>query len=208
VSVDTEIKGQPASVAAAAVWLKSQLATTLGKAADRLNDARREAESSWDSEAGEQFAASMSQGRDHVEDLEKAAKDLGERLDDFADKLRTCQQEMAAVRSTASGAGLAVSGFVISDPGPGPARPPDHFVGTEGEVAVHNQAVAAYNAHQELVIAYNRAASEAGRSTVSTPPRAASSRTSTRSASTRRGWSTSATCSARPPPAPSVPASA
>jgi uncharacterized protein YukE len=163
VSVDTEIKGQPASVAAAAVWLKSQLATTLGKAADRLNDARREAESSWDSEAGEQFAASMSQGRDHVEDLEKAAKDLGERLDDFADKLRTCQQEMAAVRSTASGAGLAVSGFVISDPGPGPARPPDHFVGTEGEVAVHNQAVAAYNAHQELVIAYNRAASEAGR---------------------------------------------
>lgn len=162
-SVDTEITGQPASVEAAADWLRDRLAAKLEDAADRLNQARRDAESSWDSEAGEQFAASMTQGRSTVDDLEGATKAMANDLDDFAEKLRTCQQDMQAIRSEAAAAGLTVSGFVIQDPGPGPARPPDGFVGTEEEVAAHNTRVAAYDAHQQLLMAYHHAASEAAR---------------------------------------------
>lgn len=162
-SVDTEITGQPASVSAAATWLRDRLATELKQASDRLNEARRDAQSSWDSEAGGQFAASMTQGRNAVDDLERAARKLGEDLDDFAGRLRACQDDMQDVRSEAAAAGLSVSGFVIADPGPGPARPPDGFVGTEAEVAAHHQRVAAYDAHQQLILAYQRAAGEAAR---------------------------------------------
>lgn len=162
-SIDTEIQGQPATISAAGAWLRDQLADKLGDAADRLNDARRDAEASWDSEAGEQFVASMSQGRATVDDLEQAAKKMGEDLEDFAEKLRTCQQDMQTIRSDASAAGLAVSGFVIADPGPGPARPPDGFVGTPDEVSIHNAKVAAYDAHQLLLMAYYHAESEAAR---------------------------------------------
>lgn len=162
-SIDTEIKGEPATVTSAATWLREQLAVKLASASDRLNEARRNAEASWDSEAGDQFVASMSQGRDAAEDLEKAARKMGEDLEDFAEKLRACQQDMATIRSEAAAAGLVVVGFVIQDPGPGPARPPDTFVGTPAEVAEHNSRVAAYDAHQALITAYSHAASEAAR---------------------------------------------
>jgi hypothetical protein len=163
VSVDTEIEGQPGSVESAGSWLRDRLAPKVGEAADRMNDARRNADASWQSQAGDEFSARMSKGRDRVEDLEKAAKKMGDDLDDFAEKLRRCQDQMRDIRSAASGAGLSVSGFLIQDPGPGPARPPDHFVGTEPEVAEHNRKVAAYDAHQDLIRAYNHASSEAAR---------------------------------------------
>ena len=104
-----------------------------------MNDARRNADASWQSDAGDEFSARMSKGRDQVEDLEKAAKTMADDLDDFAEKLRRCQDEMRDIRSDASGAGLSVFGFLIQDPGAGPARPPDYFVGTEPEVAEHNR---------------------------------------------------------------------
>ena len=45
-SVDTQIQGSPGSVEGAADWLRDQLATALGQAADRANDARRDASGS------------------------------------------------------------------------------------------------------------------------------------------------------------------
>ncbi|WP_028644005.1 WXG100 family type VII secretion target [Nocardioides sp. URHA0020] len=162
-SVDTEIEGQPGSIEAAADWLRDKLSAKVGEAADRMNDARRNADASWQSEAGDEFSARMGKGRDQVEDLEQAAKKMAGDLDDFAEKLRRCQQQMRDIRADASGAGLSVFGFLIQDPGAGPARPPDHFVGTEAEVTEHNRKVAAYDAHQDLVRAYNHASSEAAR---------------------------------------------
>ncbi|MDN4162294.1 hypothetical protein [Nocardioides abyssi] len=162
-SVDTEIQGSPASIETAETWLRDQLAPALSDASDRLNEARRDAESSWDSEAGDQFAAAVRTGRDTTDDLETATKKMADDLGDFAEKLRTCQSDMATIRADARAAGLSVSGFVIADPGPGPARPPDGFTGTEAEVAAHNRDVAAYDAHQDLIRAYNHAASEAAR---------------------------------------------
>jgi hypothetical protein len=163
VSVDTEIEGQPGSVESAGGWLRDRLVPKVGEAADRMNDARRNADASWQSRAGDEFSTRMSKGRDRVEDLEKAATKMAGDLDDFAVKLRRCQDQMRDIRSAASGAGLSVSGFLIQDPGPGPARPPDHFVGTGPEVAEHNRKVAAYDAHQDLIRAYNHASSEAAR---------------------------------------------
>jgi uncharacterized protein YukE len=163
VSVDTEIKGEPGQVEGVADWLRNQLAAKLDQAVDRLNDARRDAEGSWNCDAGDDFAGTMTRARDETEDLHKAARTMAGDLDDFATKLRRCQDEMADVRREASGAGLAVSGFIVQDPGPGPARPPDDFVGTPQEVAQHNQRVDAYDAHQRLIEAFNDAAREAAR---------------------------------------------
>lgn len=162
-SVDTEVTGQPGQVEGAADWLRQQLAVEVGEAADRLNDARRDAEGSWNSEAGDQFADVMGRARGRTDDLESATRKMADDLDDFAAKLRRSQEQMADVRSAARGAGLTVSGFLVQDPGAGPSRPPDHFEGTPAEVARHDQRVAAYDAHQDLIRAYNDAQGEAAR---------------------------------------------
>lgn len=98
-----------------------------------------------------------------TDDLEQAAKDMAADLDTFSEKLKGCQHDMSTIRSEASAAGLTVAGFLITDPGPGPARPPDDFVGTETEVAAHNSKVDAFDDHQDLIRAYNHASSEAER---------------------------------------------
>ncbi|WP_299925806.1 hypothetical protein [uncultured Nocardioides sp.] len=162
-SVDTEILGSPGSIEGVADWLRDRLAVKVGEAADRANEARRSAEGSWSSEAGDEFVGVMSRARGKVDDLEAAAKDMAGDLDAFATKLRRCQDMMADVRTTATGAGLTVTGFVVQDPGAGPTRPPDDFVGTPAEVEAHNGRVAVYDAHQKLIEAYNDAATEAAR---------------------------------------------
>jgi uncharacterized protein YukE len=162
-SVDTEIQGSPSSIASAATWLRSSLAVAVGKAADAMNDARKSADDSWHGEAGDQFSSCMAGARDKTDDLEAAVKTMADDLDEFGEKLRGCQSDMATIRSDATAAGLTVTGFVIQDPGPGPARPPDGFEGTPEEVAEHNAKVSAYDAHQDKIEAYNHASSEAAR---------------------------------------------
>jgi plasmid stabilization system protein ParE len=163
VSVDTEIKGDPAAVQRVGTWLKEQLATKVGAAADAFNSARSAADGSWNGVAGEEFVSTMKRGRDTSDDLEGAAKKMGEDVSDFGEKLKTCQDDMTQIRDTARGAGLTVSGFLVQDPGAGPARPPSHFEGTEAEVAAYEKDVTAYNEHQELIEAYHHAESEAAR---------------------------------------------
>lgn len=162
-SVDTEIQGSPGSVEGAADWLRGQLATALGEAADRANDARRDASGSWRSEAGDEFVEVMSRARGKIDELESATTTMAGDLDMFAGKLRRCQDMMGDVRSTARGEGLTVTGFVVQEPGAGPSRPPDDFVGTAEEVDAHNRRVAAYDAHQDLVRAYDDASTAAAR---------------------------------------------
>lgn len=131
--------------------------------ADQMNSTRRNAEASWNCAAGDEFSGCMKKGRDRVEDLEKAATTMAEDLNDFASKLRRCQNEMSDIRADARTAELSVTDFLIQDPGPGPARPPDDFTGTEPEVARHDQLVREYDAHQDKIRAYNHASREAAR---------------------------------------------
>lgn len=162
-SIETEIKGSPSGVEGAATWLRSSLEPKLTAAADAANSSRRTAEMSWDSVAGEEFVDMAKRARDKVDDLAGAAKKMADDLDDFAEKLKRSQEQMGDVRTKARGDGLTVSGFVVEDPGAGPARPPSYFEGTPEEVEDHNRRVAAYNAHQDLVRAYNEADTEAAR---------------------------------------------
>ncbi len=162
-SIDTQIVGSPGSVEGAATWLRSSLAPELTVAADAANESRRDAEMSWSSVAGEEFVDTVRRARDTVDDLVGAAKKMADDLDDFAEKLRRSQEQMGDVRSTGRGKGLTVSGFVVENPGAGPARPPSSFEGTPEEVDAHDGRVAAYNAHQDLLEAYYDAEAEASR---------------------------------------------
>jgi hypothetical protein len=163
VSVETEITGSPGSIEGAATWLRGSLAPKLTAAADAANSSRRGAETGWSSVAGEELAGTARRIRDTSDDLAAATKTMAGDLDDFAEKLRRSQDQMADVRSTARGAGLTVSGFVVQHPGAGPARPPDLVEGTPEEVEAHDRRVAAYNAHQDLLQAYYDAETEAAR---------------------------------------------
>lgn len=162
-SVDTEIKGKPGDIENAADWLKGKLATKLDDAVGKLNDSRRNADGSWNSDAGDEFVDMMSKARDKTEDLHKAAKKMAGDLEDFAGKLRRCQDQMEDVRADARTAKLVVAGFLVEDPGSPPVQPPSTFSGTPEQVAQYEQDVAAYNAHMDKVIAYNDAKSEAAR---------------------------------------------
>lgn len=162
-SVDTEIQGSPAAIEGAAHWLRSSLAAELTDAADRANDARRSADGSWNSEAGDEFVGVMARARGKIDDLEGAVRTMADDLDKFAGKLRRAQEQMGDVRTEARGADLTVNGFVVEDPGVGPVRPPDGFEGTPAEVDAHNGRVAAYDAHQDKIRAYNAASAEASR---------------------------------------------
>ncbi|WP_328527390.1 hypothetical protein OG984_16570 [Nocardioides sp. NBC_00368] len=162
-SVDTEIQGNPAHVESAANWVKGKLASKVGDAADKLNDSRRNADGSWNSDAGDEFVDMMSRARDKTEDLEKAAKKMAGDLEDFAEKLRRCQDQMEDVRRDARAAHLVVSGFLVQDPGPPPVEPPGSFTGTPEQVAQYEKDVKAYNDHLDKVIAYGDAKAEAAR---------------------------------------------
>lgn len=162
-SIDTEIEGNPVSIEQAATWLRTSLAAELEESANAFNNARKSAVDAWNGTAGVEFGTAMSSGRDAADGLEAAVRSMATDLEEFATSLRSCQNDMSDIRTTARGAGLTCTGFVIADPGTGPARPPDDFTGTPEEVAAHDAKVEAYNAHQQLIGAYNTAATDADR---------------------------------------------
>jgi uncharacterized protein YukE len=163
VSVDTEIQGDTAAIQRAGNWLKEQLAPKVASAADAFNDGRRDAEGSWHGLAGEEFVETMRRGRDASDDLEGATRTMGDDLVEFGEDVKTCQDDMAQIRADARAAGLTVTGFLIEDPGAGPARPPLRYEGPEEGLDDYNDDVAAYNDHQELVRQFTYARSEAER---------------------------------------------
>lgn len=162
-SIDTEIQGDPGAIEAAGNWVKDTLAPEIGNAADTFNDARKDAEDSWNCSAGYGFVDTMGNARRKADDLERAAKDLGGKIHDFGGDLRVCQNDMATIRREARAKNLVVSGFMIHDPGPGPTQPPPVFEGTQAEIDQYNDDVDAFNAHQEKIRAYNHANFEAQR---------------------------------------------
>lgn len=163
-SLDTEIKGNPASVETAGTWLTSTLAPEVDSSVDALGKARREAEADWDGPAGVAFAATMRSSATKTTTLHGQVTSTGHALSTFGSQLRTAQHDMSDVRQTARGAGLTVSGFEITDPGAGPAKPAYIAPGTRLPVAeadAYNTALEAYDAHQVLVEAYEKACKRA-----------------------------------------------
>ncbi|GAB2980393.1 hypothetical protein [Nocardioides montaniterrae] len=162
-SVDTEIQGSPADIEGASDFLRHHLAPKLDQSVDDFNNARQDADASWDSAAGREFSGLMKRARGKASDLHSATTSMAGDLDTFAAALRRCQHEMANVRTTATKAGLTVSGFLVQDPGPSLPRPAQRFTGTADQVDQYNADVTAYNAQQKLVNAYVHASVEASR---------------------------------------------
>lgn len=163
-AVDTEIQGNPGAVEGAASWLRDSLARELREASEAFNGARRTAESEWQSEAGDAFTDCMRTATNTTDDLAGAAARMAADLDEFAHSLRTCQNQMADVRSNARAAGLAVSGFLVQYPGDGPDFPPPvSYSALPEEVGAHDRALAAWHAHQAKLTAFANARTEAER---------------------------------------------
>ena len=162
--VDTEITGSPASVEAAADWLRSTLGKAVASSADALAAARSTAASDWQGETGSAFASTMGSAVGRADALASAASGVAGALDAFASRLASLQNRMADIRGTAQGAGLTVSAYLVEDPGPGPANPGAPPTGpiSPDAASAYESAVAAWNDHQDKVRAYNRAAADAG----------------------------------------------
>ncbi len=156
-SLDTEIKGDPASIRHASSWLRDTLAPALDKSVDALNDARKTATADWQGATSTAFAGAMSRGVSEVDPIHAGVQKVAGCFDDFAGSLQSCQSRMESIRGEARAADLTVSGFVIQDPGAGPAHPgqPPEFA-SQGQVDSWNRVVAAYNEHQDKIRDYNR----------------------------------------------------
>jgi hypothetical protein len=161
-SLDTEIKGSPGSVESASSWLRGSLAPAVASGADALVSARSSADADWGGDAGPAFSAQMRSGATVTDELSTRVRAAAGDLDAYASALRRAQNSMADIRSAASGAGLTVSGFVIANPGPGPAAPgpPSGESITVQQVDAYDGAVAAYNQHQKLIQAWNTAVAD------------------------------------------------
>ncbi|MGN6129413.1 MAG: hypothetical protein ACTHOK_03640 [Nocardioidaceae bacterium] len=162
--LDTEIPGDPASVAAVAEWLAGTVAPAVEDGAVALRRAGQEADADWQGEAGSAFSARMSGALQKTTSLRSCVSASASALQRFADVLRSCQDRMAQAREDAATACLQVSGFTVLDPGPGPARPPDRSgeLMPVPEAEAYRRQVAAYNRHQQLVDAYQQATVQTG----------------------------------------------
>ncbi|MGY2704214.1 hypothetical protein [Nocardioides sp. HB32] len=161
--VDTEIKGSPGSIEAAADWLRSSLGKAVSSSADALAAARSTAASDWQGQTGSTFAGTMGTAVGRADALASAASGVAGALDAFATKLANLQNRMADIRGTAQGAGLVVTAYLIQEPGAGPADPgppPTGPISPEAANA-YNAAVDAWNEQQDKIRAYNKAAADA-----------------------------------------------
>ena len=161
-SIETEIKGSPASIRAAAAWLGDTLRPAVESGGDAFVGARREASSEWRGETGDAFVGAMGRAVPQADNVVDAVSAVEGCFQDYAGTLERCQSRMSGIRDTAAGQGLTVSGFVIQPPGaapPHPGNPPQEA--SQGQVDAYNSSVSAWNQHQDLVRAYNDAATRA-----------------------------------------------
>lgn len=162
-AIDTEITGSPASIEGAAAWVRGTLGTAVSTSADRMASARTAAASDWDGEAGRAFVGRLGSAVGKVDGLQRSTSSVAAGLEAYAGRLASLQHRMAAIRSTARSAGLAVAAYVIEDPGPGPANPGPAPAGmiSPAAAAAYDAAVTEWNAHQDKVRAYTKAAADA-----------------------------------------------
>ena len=158
-SIETEIKGSPASIMDVATWVTNRLAPTVDRGADALAGSARDADGEWRGRTGDAFVSAMRRGATSVDDGQAATRRVGAALADYSGSLSSLQARMSSIRQEARAAGLAVNGFVVEEPGSGPAHPgapPE--VASQDAVDAYDAGVAAYDRHQALVRAFNELA--------------------------------------------------
>jgi len=160
-SLDTEIPGTPGSIETAATWLEGDLHDGVDGASTALVEARRAVGDGWEGEAASSFHGWSGDAVGIVDELVSGIDTVSSLLVSFAGSLRSAQSRMAGIRERARAGGLTVAGFVIQDPGAGPTDP---GVLPEGATAPQGHAadVAAFDAHQDKIWAWNAAVLDAG----------------------------------------------
>lgn len=160
--IDTEIKGEPAEVRALATDLRLRAAPTVGTVADTLVDARRGAEDTWRSPAGDAFHSTVSDAILPIDGLATFLRQAADGLDLLAGEVEGAQRQMTEVRIEAAGAGLTVRDFAIEHPGP-PAPAPGQLAADADSVAIeeHRELTKAYDAQNRKLDAFTRAAGHA-----------------------------------------------
>lgn len=161
-SIDTEVKGSPGQVRDTADLLRTLVGPAAGAVGDTLVDARRGAEDSWSSPAGEAFTSRTSELVMPVDQLETFLREAAYGLDHLAGELEHSQRLMEAIRDDAAAAGLTVRGNVIEHPGPPLPEPGPMPVDADTHAAAaHADQMNAYNAQRARLDAFTAAAAEA-----------------------------------------------
>lgn len=153
-SLDTEIEGSPIAIETAASWLRDDLAAGVEGASTALVTARRHVGNGWDGQAAAGFRGWSGEAVRSVDELSTGLGSVAVAMEGFASSLRTAQSRMAGIRASAGAAGLTVSGFLIADPGVGPAHPGVVAPGAKVP-AGHAAAGAGFDLHEARVRAWN-----------------------------------------------------
>lgn len=161
-AIDTEVKGNPDGVRALAADLRNAAAPVVDTVADTLVDARRGAEDTWLSPAGDAFHSIVSDAILPVDGLANFLRQAAGGLDLLAGEVEQAQSQMTDVRIEAAGAGLTVSGFAIEHPGP-PAPAPGTLAADAHSSVVeeHRERTQVYEAQNRRIDAFTRAAGDA-----------------------------------------------
>ncbi len=125
-------------------------------AGDAFADARRNADGEWRGAAGSAFVGAMGRAVTESDQVGSAVTGVADTLEGYAASLQGCQDRMTTARATAAAGGLAVHGFIVENPGAGPANPgPPPDAASQGQVDAYNAQVQAWNDHQAKITAYN-----------------------------------------------------
>jgi hypothetical protein len=165
VPIHTSIAGSAVQVQAVADWVGSSLTPAVAGYGTAFVAVRRTASAEWDGEAGDGFRAVATTIVDRSDEVEVAARDTSTAFTAYASALRTAQDRMSALRSSAAAAGLQLSPESILEPGRAPlvpARPANDDNATTAQIRAYDAAVVAHNAHAALVSRYNAAVDEVG----------------------------------------------
>lgn len=121
--IDTEVAGDPASVTAAATWLRDTVADRLGDAADDTQSARNRARGSWEGESASSYLALTHDLLEMTDAHEERIARAATSLDEYAARLRRLESAMRGIRDRAAGGGLVVEGTIIHPPAAAPTGP-------------------------------------------------------------------------------------
>lgn len=161
-TIETKLEGEPTAIDDAAAWLRGRFASEASSAGDAVVQQRNGLASDWQGSAGDAFsgrAATLGQAADAVANVARAG---GAALASLAGAMRTAKQALADVRHEAAGAGLVVSGTVIHEPTPVPVPSLVPLAQLDGPGrAGQQQSADLFEAYQEKVRAYRRAAEQA-----------------------------------------------
>ncbi|MGH3391094.1 MAG: WXG100 family type VII secretion target, partial [Actinomadura sp.] len=158
-TLNIQIKGDPAALQATARWL-TKTAEQADGSARQVYLARIDSADGWDGAAAEGFRSVMSKARDDVDDVVADLRRTSAALTAYADELEGCRQGMRRAREIAAKAGLPTTDTTIDPPGAPPVAPQGlgmgPYAGEKGRV--YKAYLGARNHYAAQVKAYYEAA--------------------------------------------------